>query len=225
MTSSPQNPGTSPATAPTLSAPGEVAWLERLKDGDARTLESLVDELYPTMTRLAQALLGEASQARDLVQETWVAVMDGLARFEGRASLKTWILRILVNRARTEVSRRGRLELVDWLDQEPPADAPAVEPERFATLGWWATPPRTWGDEGPEGALMRKQLQELILRELEGLPAGQRTVVALRDVEGLSSAEVRAVLGVSEGNQRVLLHRGRSRLRAAVERELERGSR
>ena len=220
MTSHPQNRGTSPAEEP-RPPPSELARLERLKQGDAQALETLVDELYPTMTRLAHSLLGEAAQARDLVQETWVAVMDGLARFEGRASLKTWILRILVNRARTEVSRRGRLERVAWLDTAPSSDEPSVEPERFAAFGGWVTPPRAWGDEGPEGMLMRKQLQELVLRELEGLPPGQRTVVTLRDVEGLSSAQVRAVLGLTEGNQRVLLHRGRSRLRAALERELE----
>ena len=201
----------------------ELAWVERLKAGDAEVLGSLVEQLYPSMIRLARSMLGDAAQAQDAVQETWVAVMAGLAQFEARSSLKTWILRILVNRTRTEVVRRGRTELVAWLDAEPDTPEPAVSPQRFAALGWWNDPPRNWGGEGPEDDLMRKQLRALVLRELDALPAGQRTVVGLRDVEGLSSEEVRAVLGISEGNQRVLLHRGRSRIRAALEREMARG--
>lgn len=206
------------------SGPDALAWVERLKAGDARALDALVDGLHPAMLRLALSLLGDATQARDLVQETWVAVMDGLARFEGRSSLQTWILRILVNRARTEVSRRSRTEQWVWLDAEPGEGEPGVEPGRFAALGWWSEPPRAWGGEGPDGALLRKQLRGFVLRELETLPHGQRTVVGLRDVEGLSAEEVCTVLGISEGNQRVLLHRGRSRIRAALERELEGGT-
>ncbi len=201
----------------------ELARVERLKAGDAEALGSLVDELYPSMVRVARSMLGDAAQAQDVVQETWVAVMTGLAKFEARSSLKTWVLRILVNRARTAVSRRGRAELLDWLDTEPSASEPSVAPHRFAVLGWWSDPPRAWDGEGPEGALMQKQLEALVLRELETLPAGQRTVVGLRDVEGLTSEEVRNVLGISEGNQRVLLHRGRSRIRATLEREMARG--
>jgi RNA polymerase sigma-70 factor (ECF subfamily) len=199
-------------------------WLERLQAGDIEALGTLVDELYPSMVRLTRSMLGgDSAQAQDLVQETWVAVMVGLSSFEGRSSLKTWILRILVNRTRTEMSRRGRTEQVAWLDSEPTDSEPAVQPNRFAAIGWWRDPPRSWDREGPEGPLVRKQLRELVLRELDTLPAGQRTVVGLRDVEGLSSEEVRAVLGITQINQRVLLHRGRSRIRAALEREMARG--
>ena len=208
---------------PSTEAPPRTV-LERLRLGDPEALDTLVDELYPVMVRLAGSMLGgNSAQAQDLVQETWMAVMKGLAQFEGRSSVRTWILRILVNRARTEVTRQGRTEWVAWLDAEPPEEEPAVPPERFAALGWWTEPPRAWDREGPEGSLVRKQLRELVLRELETLPTGQRTVVGLRDVEGLSSEEVRAVLGLTESNQRVLLHRGRSRIRAALEREMARG--
>lgn len=222
---------TNPALAPASPAPGvagvpedpEHALFERIQAGDGEALGLLVDRLYPAMVRLAASIVGDAAQARDIVQETWEAVLSGLSNFEGRASLKTWILRIVVYRARTVVSRRQRTESLEGLDTEAADTEPSVEPTRFAALGWWNEPPRPWGGAEPEGSLMRKELSDLVLRELEALPAGQRAVVELRDVEGLGSEDVCAVLGITEGNQRVLLHRGRSRIRAALERELARG--
>ncbi len=165
------------------------------------------------MVRLASTFV-PAAAAEEVVQDTWLVVLRGIDRFEGRSSLRTWLMRILVNRARTTGAKERRTS--------PMADVErAVDPNRFDHNGAWAVPPLPWVEQADDrlaadaaGPLMRSALHEL--------PSLQRQVVALRDVDGLTSREVCDVLEISEGNQRVLLHRGRSRLRRALETELGR---
>jgi RNA polymerase sigma-70 factor, ECF subfamily len=198
--------------------------VERVLAGDTDAFAQLVDRFYAPMARLAQLILGDATHVPDALQETWIAILSGLSGFEGRSSLKTWILRVLANRTRTLAERLGRTRALS-LD-EPGEGEPEVDPARFGRLGWWRDPPLPWPSapqkDQPDAALWRKQLRQLLLRELDELPEKQRAVVMLRDLEELSADEVCAILGLSEANQRVLLHRGRSRLRTAVEQKLGR---
>jgi RNA polymerase sigma-70 factor, ECF subfamily len=157
------------------------------------------------------------------VQETWVGFLTGLDRFEGRASLKTWLFRILTNSAKTRAVREGRsVPFSSLVRAETDGDEPAVDPDRFLPAdhdrwpGHWATPPRT-----PEARLLGAETQNVMRRAIDELPEAQRTVITLRDVGGWDAEEVCEVLDLTDGNQRVLLHRARSRVRAALEDYLE----
>lgn len=212
---------TTPADTPAPAS--ELALLERLRARDERAFSELVDGLQGPLLRLALGFVSSRAVAEEVVQETWVSVLDGLAKFEGRSTLKTWIFRILMNRAKTRGARENRTVPFSSLsDPETGEPEPAVAAERFQANGAWGIPPRRWEDDAPDKLLMNQQA----LRRLEGaiaaLPPNQRAVVTLRDIDGLDSGEVCNVLGISESNQRVLLHRGRSRLRAALEECVER---
>ena len=185
--------------------------LLRLRSGDERAFVSLVKRYHEPMLRLAASFVPSHAVAEEVVQDTWLAVLRGLDGFEGRSSLKSWVFRILVNRARTTGTREHRS--VPVADPEP-----AVDPARFEASGSWADPPEHW-IEAAESRVEAGKLAGRIRAWLDELPARQREVVLLRDVEELSSEEVCAVLSISEGNQRVLLHRGRSRLRQLFEDE------
>jgi RNA polymerase sigma-70 factor (ECF subfamily) len=165
--------------------------------------------------------------AEEVVQETWLAVLQGLGAFEGRSSLKTWIFRILSNRAKTRGKREGRMVPFPTLGgpSGEEGDEPAVDPARFSPDGHWRDPPRTWGSESPEDLLLRAEIRASVERALADLPPAQRAVVTLRDVEGFESDETCAALDISEANQRVLLHRGRARVRRALEGVLDRAKR
>jgi RNA polymerase sigma-70 factor (ECF subfamily) len=186
--------------------------LRRLRDGDEQAFTTLVERYNPALLRLALSFVASRAVAEEVVQDTWLAVLRGLGRFEERSSLRTWMFTILVNRARSTGVREAR--------SVPVADAgPAVDASRFGPSGAWAAPPEHWIEEA-ENRVDAVKLSELLRAGLVGLPARQREVVLLRDVEGLSSAEACQVLAISEANQRVLLHRGRSRLRQLLESEL-----
>ncbi|WP_437958934.1 RNA polymerase sigma factor [Sorangium sp. So ce119] len=200
----------------------DAALVRRLLAGDEQAFEQLVTGLHTPMLRLARTLAGPAG-AQEVVQETWAAVFDGLVRFEGRSSLKTWVFRILTNRARTWGTREKRTVPVSWTEDGDQGSETAVDPARFDGTGDWVNPPAPWTEQSPEGLLLRKEIAVVLQRELEALVPGQRAVVQLRDVEGCPSDEVCEILGISEANQRVLLHRGRSKLRAALERTMARG--
>ncbi|MCC6522155.1 MAG: RNA polymerase sigma factor [Polyangiaceae bacterium] len=186
--------------------------------GDERALASLCAELHRPLCRVAEAYVGAGALAEDLVQETWEAVIDHIASFEARSSLRTWVTRILVNRAKTRLARDGRT-----VSLEAAAEAGEDPTEAFGAGGFWRAAPAY--AVGPEQALVERQAAEWLGRALATLPTAQRTVVTLRDVEDWTSDEVCNALGLSESNQRVLLHRGRTRLRAALEQALraERG--
>jgi RNA polymerase sigma-70 factor (ECF subfamily) len=210
------------------AAPGDAALVASLRAGDERAFVDLVEQLHPSLVRLARSWVHSPAVAEDVAQETWVGVLRGLDSFESRSSLKTWIFRILVNRAKTRAERESRT--ISFSDAAGNGDGdrggPSVDADRF--LGsdhprWphhWATPPRRW-DELPEERLLGAETRALIESEIATLPSTQRQVIELRDVEGLDSDEVCHLLDLTPGNQRVLLHRARSRVRRALERYLE----
>jgi RNA polymerase sigma-70 factor, ECF subfamily len=192
-----------------MAADGEL--LLRLRSGDERAFVSLVQCYQEQMLRLASSFVPSRAVAEEVVQDTWLALLRGLDTFEGRSSLKTWLFSILLNQARTTGTREHRS--VPVADPEP-----AVDPARFDVSGHWAEPPEHW-TEAVEGRLAAGKLADRIRELMDELPARQREVVILRDVEEMSSEEVCSVLAISDGNQRVLLHRGRSRLRQLFEDE------
>jgi RNA polymerase sigma-70 factor (ECF subfamily) len=187
--------------------------VRRLRAGEESAFSEIINAYHPSMVRLAQSFVPNRAVAEDVAQDTWLAVLRGIDTFEGRSSLKTWIFRILANRARTTGTRERRTTPVDLGDEA------SVDRRRFDEKGAWSDPPLAWSDEIVErlsSGPFLAQVQEAISR----LPDGQRAVVTLRDLDGLSSKEVCDVLGISEANQRVLLHRGRSRIRAIFEDEV-----
>jgi RNA polymerase sigma-70 factor, ECF subfamily len=192
----------------------EAALLGRLRAGDEAAFRDLVVTMHRGLLRVAMACVGSQATAEEVVQETWLAVVAQLDQFEARSSLRTWIGTILVNRARTRGVRDKRTIPFSSFDA---GELDPVEPERFDRRGFWSAPPSRW-DDAPEALVLRKEARAAIEKELAVLPEAQRTVVVLRDLEGWTSDEVCNVLGVSETNQRVLLHRGRQRLRVALER-------
>jgi RNA polymerase sigma-70 factor (ECF subfamily) len=201
----------------------EAELLRRLRAGDEQAFEALVARHYATMLAVARTYVRDRAVAEEVVQEAWLGVIQGLDRFQGRSSLKTWILSILVNQAKTRGTREARSLPFAALAQQP--DAPAVEPERFRGPddqypGGWRTFPANWGASA-DAAVQNRETLRVVMRAIADLPSAQQTVIRMRDVEGYSSEEVCATLEVSEANQRVLLHRARSRVRAALERHLD----
>jgi RNA polymerase sigma-70 factor (ECF subfamily) len=194
-----------------------------LRAGDEDAFRELFARTYPMMKRVARGYVASDAVAEEIVQDTWMAIVTGIDRFEGRSALGTWIFSILTNQARTHSARERRalpLSCVAPRDGEEPA----VDPDRFqkddeAWPGHWATPPRPW--QKPERRLLSLEAREHLREALAKLPARQRLILGLRDIDGCSAEEVCDVLGLSQENQRVLLHRGRSRLRAMLEEYFE----
>ena len=183
--------------------------LKRLQSGDEQAFVTLVNRYHDSMLRLARTFVHSHALAEEIVQDTWIGALRGIDRFEGRSSLRTWLLAILVNRAKTTGVRETR--------SVPIADVePAVDAARFNSSGAWSAPPEQWVED-VEDRLGAAQLGGLIRSTLEAMPERQRAVVMLRDVDGLHSDEICQVLELSAANERVLLHRGRSRLRQALE--------
>jgi RNA polymerase sigma-70 factor, ECF subfamily len=207
----------------TQASDPEAGWLEALRLGDEAVFGKLVDAHHASLVRLATQYVSSAAIAEEVAQETWIAFVQSLPRFEGRARLKTWLFHTLVNCARNR--KRKEIRSVPFSAAVDPGEdaAASVEPERFRTQGpWqghWAVAPRSFGTDG-ERSLLQGELRARIQQTVDTLPPAQREVLTLRDLEGLSAEEACEVLGVSEANQRVLLHRARSRVRAAVERYL-----
>ncbi len=196
----------------------DLALAKRIAAGDEAAFLSFLDAVGPTLKRLCHALVRNPATAEEVVQETWTAIFDGIASFEGRSALKTWACRILVNTAKKRVAREARSVPMSAIGGDDEAESGVVDPARFDAAGFWVAPPTALG-EGctPEGLAVRKEVQQVIRQALEELPEAQRAVVTLRDVEGWDSAEVCNALDLSETNQRVLLHRGRARIRAKLE--------
>jgi len=197
----------------------EVQLVEALRGGDERAFEDLIRMYQAALLRVAQIYVSSRAVAEEVVQETWLAVLNGIDRFEGRSSLKTWIFRILANRAKTRAQREGRTIPFSALRSPEGVPEPAVDADRFNDgehprwPGHWASPPAEW----PEERLLGEETQRLIDDAIERLPAAQRAVITLRDVQGWSADEVCNALELSETNQRVLLHRARSKVRRALE--------
>ena len=189
--------------------------------GDERALAELVDRHSAAMVRVAVAYVPSRSTAEEVVQETWIAVLRGIQGFEGRSSLKTWMFRILTNVAMRGGARERRSMPFSALGDAEGTGEPTVDPDRFLPAdhplfpGHWALMPTRWPT--PEEGLLAGETREVIAAAIDELPPAQRTVIALRDVEGWSSEEVVDALQISAGNQRILLHRARSHVRSAIE--------
>jgi RNA polymerase sigma-70 factor, ECF subfamily len=197
-----------------------------LRRGDEDAFRTLVDEYGPFLMRLALMHVPSRAIAEEVVQDTWLAVLNGIDRFEGRSSLRTWIASILLNKARTRGQRERRVLPFSFLQRrrDEGRDEPAVDTDRFQSLrdahpGHWGRPPAEWSS--PEETLSTQEARRVLLEAIAALPVRQREVIALRDISGWSAAETRNALGLSETNQRVLLHRARSKVRAALERYFE----
>ena len=206
--------------------PADEALVRALRRGDEDAFRTLVDEHGPFLMRLALMHVPSRAIAEEVVQDTWLAVLNGIDRFEGRSSLRTWIASILLNKARTRGQRERRVLPFSFLQRRRAEgrDEPAVDIDRFQSLrdahpGHWARPPAEWSS--PEESLSTQEARRVLLEAIAELPVRQREVIALRDISGWSAAETRNALGLSETNQRVLLHRARSKVRAALERYFE----
>jgi RNA polymerase sigma-70 factor (ECF subfamily) len=189
------------------------ALIERLRAGDETAFGELVDRYHAPLRRLALSFLKTPSAADDVVQETWEGVIKGIDRFEERSSLKTWIFRILVNRARTRGVKDSRMLPFSSLGDEDVG--PAVEPSRFDTGGVWRHRPAELASD-PDHRLLAGELREQLVAAVDDLPARQRAVITLRDIVGLPAEEVASLLEISDGNQRLLLHRARTRVRESL---------
>jgi RNA polymerase sigma-70 factor (ECF subfamily) len=196
---------------------GDARLVERARQGDEAAFAELVRRYSPSLLRVARMYVPTQALAEDVVQETWLGVLRGLERFEGRASFKTWLFRILSNRAKTRGERERRtVPFATLAGAESDGDEPAVDPARFADDGHWSSLPQRW-DLDPEAAARSGALRHIVDEAVEKLPPNQRAVITMRDLEGLDSETVRNALDVSETNQRVLLHRARSKVRQALE--------
>ncbi len=204
---------------PPRSPADDQELVERARDGDEEAFALLVRRYSPMLLRLARMYVPTDALAEDVVQETWVAVVRGLERFEGRSSFKTWLFRILVNRAKTRGVREHRsipfASVVSGADEDGD-EGPTVDPARFTSEGAWTSAPADWRDD-PEAALDSAEALRVARAAIAELPERQKIVITLRDLEGLSSDEVRNVLDLTETNQRVLLHRARTKVRGALE--------
>jgi len=208
---------------PTTRFPeSEDRLIAALRAGDEQAFATLVRRHHASLKRVARAYVSTDAVAAEAVQETWLAVVAGIERFEQRATLKTWLFHILTNKAKTRGVRERRT--VPFASLAGADDEPAVSPERFQRAGdaWpghWATPPRPWED--PERRLQSLEARERLREAIAALPAAQQAVLTLRDVEGLEADEVCALLDLSPGNQRVILHRARAKVRDALEQWFE----
>jgi RNA polymerase sigma-70 factor (ECF subfamily) len=220
-----QNVATSNSSGYMLSA-DDLRLIELLRSGNEAAFVLLVEQYNSSLLRLAKAFIPVSAVAEEIVQETWMGVLSGLKRFEGRSSLKTWIFRILTNCAKTRAQREGRSVPFSSLPEfDSNANEPAVDPDRFRPAdqqwaGQWVSFPRSW-DEIPEERILSGETRACIEGAIEALPPNQREVITLRDIEGWTAEETCSFLGVSEANQRVLLHRARSKVRRALEQYFE----
>lgn len=200
----------------------DLALVTALQRGDEAAFLSLIERFHPALVRVALLYVSSPAIAEEVAQETWLGVLQGLARFEGRSSLKTWVFQILINRAKTRAQREGRSIPFSALEDEIAHDEPALEPERFLpddhrwSGHWVAPPPRSW-EMLPEERLLSAQTWVQIQAAIAALPPSQQAIITLRDIEGWTAADVGSALGISETHQRVLLHRARSKVRRALE--------
>jgi RNA polymerase sigma-70 factor (ECF subfamily) len=199
----------------------ELALLAKLRDRDERTFMALVEELHPAMVRLARTFVPSQAVAEEVAQEAWVGVLNGIDRFEGRSSLKTWVMRIVTNQAIRRGQRERRtvpfsaLAARDADGDEPVAGPDAFLPADHRWAGHWAAAPQPFPD--PEKRAMMRETMDVVRAAIASLPEAQRVVISLRDIEGWDSADVCAALEITEVNQRVLLHRARGKVRSALD--------
>jgi RNA polymerase sigma-70 factor, ECF subfamily len=220
----PLPPGTAPPSGGPRAPDRDAPLLAALRAGDEQAFATLVTRYHASLRRVARAYVSTDAVAEEVVQETWLAAISGLPRFEQRASIKTWLFHILANKAKTRGVRERRTVPFASLRPADEGGGRSVAPERFrgdgdAWPGHWATPPRPWED--PERRLQSLEARECLRAAIGALPEVQQAVLTLRDVEGLEAEEVCELLDLSAGNQRVILHRARARVRTELERYFE----
>jgi RNA polymerase sigma-70 factor (ECF subfamily) len=192
-------------------------FLERLRQGEQGAYRTLIRRFHGSLVGVASSIIGSRAQAEEVVQDAWLAVYSGIGRFEGRSSVVTWLFSIVLNRARTRAGREGRLVgLPAILDGAQPGER-AVDAGSFQPDGHWAEAPRLWDEISPERIVGGRQLWEHVQEVIERLPAGQRAVIIMRDIEDRDAEDICALLAITPENQRVLLHRARARIRRAVD--------
>lgn len=204
----------------------DAGLVDALRAGDEAAFRSLIQRHQATMVRVARSFVKSHAVAEEVAQETWVAVLSGLERFEERSTVRTWIFRILVKRAISRAQKEGRSVPLSVVGGDDPSVDPVIDPSRFSR-GKWASPdvaPKKWNEDTPEKLALSAEAREVIERSVEDLPLNQRAVITMRDIEGWESKDVCNVLEISETNQRVLLHRARGKVRAALEEYLDPGS-
>jgi RNA polymerase sigma-70 factor (ECF subfamily) len=212
---------TAERAAATASA-DETPVLERLRAGDEAAFAALIDMHHAALVRLARTYVHDSALVEEIAQDTWIGFLESLPRFEGRASIKTWLFRILMNVLRSRLRKESHTIPFSALFDPDSPDDPAVDPGRFERRwfswrrGEWTSPPSRWGSQ-PEEQALGAETRAVVHAAVAELPPGQREVITLRDIDGFSAEEVCNLLGISDTNQRVLLHRGRSKVRRALE--------
>jgi RNA polymerase sigma-70 factor (ECF subfamily) len=192
-------------------------FLEKLRAGDQGAYRRLIRRFHGALVGVASGIIGSRAQAEEVVQDAWLAVFSGIGRFEGRSKLASWLFTIVLNRARTRIGREGRMVGLPAILGGAQGEERAVDPSRFKPDGHWAESPKLWETLDPERVVGGRQLWDHVLAVIETMPAGQKAVIILRDMEGQDAEEVCALLRITPENQRVLLHRARARVRRAVE--------
>jgi RNA polymerase sigma-70 factor (ECF subfamily) len=190
-------------------------FLAQLRRGDAGAYRRLIHRFHGSLVGAAAGIIGSRAQAEEVVQDAWLAVFSGVGRFEGRSALSSWLFAIVLNRARTRAAREGRM--VPLATAEAGEGERAVPLDRFKPDGHWIEPPRLWDELNPERVIGGRQLWQHAVEAIERLPAGQKAVIILRDIEAREAEEACQLLGITAENQRVLLHRARGRVRAALD--------
>ena len=216
-----------------LKSPGltrtEDTLLARLRHGDEWAFDELVNQHHSALIRIAMGYVADREVAEEVVQDTWMAVIDGLNRFEGRSSLRTWVCGILIHKAKDRGVREKRHTTFSDFESHDDDQDEAFDPSRFHQSGeWaghWAFPPQPWDDQTPERLLASRQAVQAMQHAIDALPTTLKDVLILRDMEGVEAKEVCELLKITETNLYVRLHRARERVRAAVERTLEGRSR
>lgn len=193
-------------------------FLARLRAGEDAAYRRLVRRFHAALVGVAAGIIGSRAQAEEVVQDTWIAVHGAIARFEGRSSLASWIYTIVLNRARTRIGKEGRFVGLPAVLDGSQGEERAVPAASFHENGHWAEAPRLWDEIDPERVVGGRQLWEHVQEAIEALPAGQKAVLVMRDIEGMPGEEICALLQITPENQRVMLHRARARIRATIDR-------
>lgn len=213
------------AVRPTPMAQEEASLTARLKQGEEGAFDELVKRHHSALIRMAMGYVADRELAEEVVQDTWMAVIKGLDRFEGRSSLRTWIFGIMIHKAKDRGVREKRHTTFSDFETFDDDREEAVDPSRFHQSGeWtghWAVPPQPWDEQTPEKLLASQQAVNAMHRAIDALPSTLKAVLILRDVEGVEAKEVCEILKITETNLYVRLHRARERVRQAVEAYLE----
>ncbi len=208
-----------PQAPPDTEVRDDTELARLLVQGDRGAFAALVQRHGGRVLRLAQVFVRDRALAEEVVQDSWLSVLESIKGFEGRASFKTWLSRIVANRAKTVARRSGRMVPFSALG-ETGGHEPAVDPERFDAREIWKDPPEAWSEESPERLALRAETGAVLEAAIAELPPAQRAVITLRDLQGLETDEICNILDVTVSNQRVLLHRARARVRSALERHM-----